>query len=539
MTTTTPAQVLLVDDNVMLHQVVHTLLADQCSVTAVATAQDALTHCGTQHPDLILLDLDLPDISGLPLLQRLKHDYPATPVMMLTGNQTAESAIEAIKNGAHDYITKPFNPEELRRKVISALHEQTRLRHPTALFIDNFNPIDPLLVSSLQDYCTVVTAHDTDTGINLFYSTHPQLILLNPDVPGPSGQTLLEWFRRESPETPLIVITENQSADTAVKALKNGVVDYFTTPVNYDHLQRTVARLFHRDVVQKQDLADSTDAFILRIRTTDMMVTDTNRATKDTFGPLCGQVCHQGLLQAQTRCTFCRAHEAVMLQTKTEVDTQLPNGQWVRITWAPDRDPASKHVTETIFDITNDKLREQTWHQERVDLSDNSTTDPLTQILNRRGWTEIAERIAARAVHDHTPIEIIVVDVDHFKNVNDTYGHAIGDQALCHIAELISSTLRPTDVFGRFGGEEFVIILNPTSEQVDVTAERLRATLADTPLVLADGRQVKLTASFGVASDYVVEPVGPAIQTLIERADRGVYQAKHTGRNKVCVGSET
>ncbi|MEN2787477.1 diguanylate cyclase [Sphingomonas qilianensis] len=155
--------------------------------------------------------------------------------------------------------------------------------------------------------------------------------------------------------------------------------------------------------------------------------------------------------------------------------------------------------------------------------------DHLTGALTRRGFSEQAERELARAGRYDRPGALVMLDVDHFKRVNDTYGHSIGDQVLQQIAGITEGALRPSDVFGRLGGEEFALLLPETSgAEAMMVAERLREAIAGHAIRLPDGGTLHVTASFGVAES-------PGIATLaawLERADAMLYAAKSGGRNR-------
>ena len=126
-----------------------------------------------------------------------------------------------------------------------------------------------------------------------------------------------------------------------------------------------------------------------------------------------------------------------------------------------------------------------------------------------------------------------MLDVDRFKQVNDTYGHAIGDQVLKAVAERVKKSLRVIDVFGRTGGEEFAIVLPGASHEaaVGILAERIRHVVADEPIVTDEG-EVHVTISVGLASTNGDAALTPS--ALIRLADERLYQAKHEGRNRVC-----
>lgn len=156
--------------------------------------------------------------------------------------------------------------------------------------------------------------------------------------------------------------------------------------------------------------------------------------------------------------------------------------------------------------------------------------DHLTGALTRRGFVEQAEREISRARRYDRPSTLVMLDVDHFKSVNDTHGHAVGDQVLCQIAQLAGVALRPTDVFGRLGGEEFAMLLPETDgEDAVVVADRLRQTIADHPMQLPGGRTLHVTASFGVAA---LDGGSASVAAWLERADRVMYAAKAGGRNR-------
>lgn len=176
--------------------------------------------------------------------------------------------------------------------------------------------------------------------------------------------------------------------------------------------------------------------------------------------------------------------------------------------------------------------RQEIEHRQKVEdeLRRWATTDALTGIANRRHFIEVAEREMPRAQRYGRPMSVLVFDVDHFKSVNDRYGHAIGDEALKAIARATLRTLRESDLFGRLGGEEFGVLLPET----DLTgaadlAERLRAAIAVTR-VEAEGDQVALSVSIGCA-DIGADDEG--IDCVLVRADQALYRAKNGGRNRV------
>lgn len=172
-------------------------------------------------------------------------------------------------------------------------------------------------------------------------------------------------------------------------------------------------------------------------------------------------------------------------------------------------------------------LDKSTW----IDLSKRASDDFLTDTLNRATFTRKAEGEILKANHCQEPTSCVLIDIDFFKGINDTYGHSIGDVVLQTVAQLIKVKCRSTDLVGRYGGEEFVLLFPTTPlEQAEVVAERLRKVIAETPIPTTKG-SVSLTISVGVAGLQPEE----TFASLVDRADQALYLAKNSGRNQVCV----
>jgi diguanylate cyclase (GGDEF)-like protein len=167
-------------------------------------------------------------------------------------------------------------------------------------------------------------------------------------------------------------------------------------------------------------------------------------------------------------------------------------------------------------------------HEQNDELQKLATTDPLTGAFNRRAVIERTEAELVLSQRTGKAFSVLLLDLDHFKAINDQYGHAVGDTALKVIVSTVKAELRQTDVVGRWGGEEFLIIAVQTPEQgaLDL-GERLRLRVAETPIPAGFGT-IRLSASFGVAES---SPSDTA-ESLIDRADQGLYQAKANGRNR-------
>ncbi len=157
-----------------------------------------------------------------------------------------------------------------------------------------------------------------------------------------------------------------------------------------------------------------------------------------------------------------------------------------------------------------------------------ASTDAKTGLLNLTTWQDRAKQGLSRAARANQPVAVVMIDLDHFKNVNDTHGHLAGDRVLCRVADALGVELRGHDLLGRFGGEEFVAFLEgPTAEQTVEISERLRHCIAS----ITTTATPSVTGSIGVA--YCTPPRQANLADLLQVADTALFQAKAGGRNRV------
>ncbi len=181
-----------------------------------------------------------------------------------------------------------------------------------------------------------------------------------------------------------------------------------------------------------------------------------------------------------------------------------------------------------------DEIYEKTSFIEELEtLRQEVLTDPLTKIGNRRFFELNIEARFAAYHTEQIPFGLLMFDIDHFKKVNDTYGHLAGDSVLKMVATTISGALKPLDTIARFGGEEFVVLVpNCNAEYLSIVGERIRILIETSWVDLQDGSRIRITISGGGA---MVQP-NDQVPTLIANADRRLYQSKESGRNRVICG---
>lgn len=165
-------------------------------------------------------------------------------------------------------------------------------------------------------------------------------------------------------------------------------------------------------------------------------------------------------------------------------------------------------------------------------IEENARVDSLTGLHNRRWLEEMYSREMSRSNAGNFKLSAFMLDIDHFKHVNDTYGHLAGDQVLMSVAQAIVRSLRPSDMPVRYGGEEFTVFLPGTStDNAKVIAERMRSNIERMEIILPSGENLQVTVSIG----FTERIENDTVTSIIERADQALYHAKENGRNRVCM----
>jgi len=188
------------------------------------------------------------------------------------------------------------------------------------------------------------------------------------------------------------------------------------------------------------------------------------------------------------------------------------------------------HLCLLIYDVTDNATNKQDLECVNNELAILSQTDGLTQLFNRSHWESCLQSEFKRWCRSRSPSSLVILDIDHFKNVNDNYGHPVGDDVIRHLSGIIKKHVRETDISGRYGGEEFVVLLADTPlENAQIFCERLRKEVAQS-IVTHNDIELSYTISLGVAE---VDLSIKTYEAWIECADSALYRSKENGRNKV------
>jgi len=288
-------------------------------------------------------------------------------------------------------------------------------------------------------------------------------------------------------------------------------------------------------------ILNSVPAGIVIIDPVEHIIVDANKTALEAFKApkrkVVGASCHKYLCPAEK--DYCPV---------TDLGEESDNSEGLLVTAKGDSVPIFKsavsiefrgrpHLVEIFFDLSERKELERCLKEAYNQQKNMANYDLLTNVLNRRAITGHAEAELNRAERGGA-LSLLMLDLDHFKRINDTQGHLVGDEVLRRTAGVISESIRPYDWVGRWGGEEFLVLLPNTGiEEATLIAERIRVAVGDTSIRLDDGEELRFTVSIGVSSTALSNRTFVGLNTLISQADDALYKAKGEGRNKVCVTS--
>lgn len=428
----------------------------------------------------------------------------------------------------------------------------------------------------VAEYFDVLTASDGYAALALCEKTPIDLVLLDIMMPGLDGFEVCERLKA-NPKTahiPVVMVTALDQPSDRVRGLKAGADDFLTKPVNDLQLMSRVKSLVR--------LKNVSDELRLRAQTAQTIgLEDIGRADRpDEPGNVLlvdGRGSSQERLQRALKpiaevsvisdpqaalfeaaennfdlvivnanfddydplrlCSQLRSLERtrfipILLIAEQGSDELVVRALDLGVTDYLMRpvDPnelIARSMTQIRRKHCNDRLRASV--QQTIELA---VTDGLTGLYNRRYFDTHLKLLMDRAAARGRPLSICMTDIDRFKQVNDTYGHDVGDEVLREFANRIRTTVRGADLACRFGGEEFIVVMPDTSAEMAAgVAERLRTIIESLPFAIpqADG-PLKVTASMGIAT---LRPGSDTAEALLKRADTALYQAKHEGRNRV------
>ena len=444
------------------------------------------------------------------------------------------------------------------------------------LVVDDIEANVRMLEAKLSaEYYEVLTAYDGPTALAMAAAEQPDIVLLDVMMPGMDGFQVCRRLK-DDPETrhvPVVLVTALDGRADRIAGLEAGADEFLTKPIDDVMLfarVRSLTRL--KTVIDELRVREASGRRIgviagagSRLGGTGgrvLIVDDHERQAQRVAAEL--SIEHRPVIESEP--------EKALLTARGPVDLVIVNVtarsfDGLRFSAQLRSDEATRHLPilaivdfderprlMKALDIgVNDLLskpidpqelsaraRTQIRRKRYTDyLRDNldhslelAVTDQLTGLHNRRYMTGQLEALVKRAAHGGEPVSALLIDIDHFKKINDGYGHDVGDEVLREFAVRLASNVRAVDLPCRYGGEEFVVVMPGTRiEDAERIAERIRLHVAGSPFRVAHGTEL-LTATISIG---VAATLGPddTPDTLLKRADEGLYEAKSSGRNKV------
>jgi len=452
-------RILVVDDVPTNRMILRAKLsAAYFEVLQAENGQDAIAKATEQQPDLILLDVMMPDMDGFQVCQSLKAD-PRTahiPVIMVTALINARDRLKGLECGADDFLSKPINDLALFSRVRNLLRAKF-----------------------MQDELHLRNRTTRDLGLG-------DLVLSNPE---PAAR----------PGTVLLVPRDGAARDKITTALA-------------DQEGMDVKTVTGEKNATEQATLDPPDVFVIHARLGEygdgLRLVSYLRSRPRTR--------HAGLILIVPEGDQATAAKGLDLGASDYIFEPIdPSELIVRLKSQIRR----KQISDQLRDNVTDTLR-------------LAVEDPLTGLYNRRYALQHLAKISERSAQTEKGFALMILDVDKFKQVNDRYGHAAGDQVLKEFSRRIQENLRGVDLVSRIGGEEFLVAMPDTSESEARTAsERLCRVIEETPFpcpALKDG--MRITVSIGVV---LGQPGEINVERLLGQADKALYASKADGRNMV------
>ena len=445
------ARILVTDDNPLNVKLLSAKLArEYYSVVTAENGVQAIEKAISDKPDLVLLDVMMPEMDGFEACRQLKAN-PATqgiPVVMVTALSDVQDRVRGLDAGADDFLTKPINDIALMARVrsclrLKALMDEWRMREGNSAMMtdideESLRSGQIILLDDTQHDQEIVKKHINHIGMTCHPITKVEeiepllererihVIMMNLNMHAEDGLRICANLKANEATryVPIVVYADESELGKIAKALDIGANDYIFKPIDPHELQA-------------------------RLRT---------------------QIRHK------------RTYDRLRLSYE-------------------------KNMTMAI-------------------------TDPLTGVHNRHYMEKNLPRLFDRCKANNKPISVVMLDIDFFKKINDSYGHHVGDQVLQELVRRLNSAIRFFDIVIRMGGEEFALIMPEAPYAAAMNAgERLRAAIANTPFSILDPKlELPVTMSVGVAGS---DEGQDSLEILLRKADAALYKAKETGRNKV------
>ncbi len=488
--------ILVVDDSPVIRKSLEEVLVSAgYSVTTAPDGVQGLEVIREKDFDLLFLDIDMPNLSGLQVCRMLRNDpnFAELPIVMLTARDQKKDQYWGMETGATEYLTKPFDPDDLLDKVEELLESVKKVA------VIKPKPAKPLPEIELDEEKDVIFKAGELQETQLFkmslINRIHQIAIGRDDLPTTCGYLADLYASVIDFDLAIFLITDEDRIKLFV------------------FIKNPLAREFFKEARKSMINEYKKNSGITNIQwdNVEVEVNDPDHNMLKDDGS-----------------TTIRGLKMAMLESQGEKYGMYTMARGKQGPFSDDEIEMCNIITGQ-SQIVLDNLR----MYERIKRY--AIADGLTGLHNHRYFQEQLEKEYSRARRFNLSLSLILLDIDHFKNFNDTYGHQQGDMILKGIALILKRCVRDIDLAARYGGEEFAVILPETPKKnATVVAERIRSSLESFEFKHKD-EILHVKASLGVAG-HPDDDIANRLD-LIAKADEALYKAKAEGRNKVCLYS--
>jgi len=484
-------KILVVDDSpVMRNALEEVLVTSGYSVTTASNGIEGLETLHKSGFDLVFLDIDMPNLSGLQVCRMIRNDpnYRDLPIIMLTARDQKQDQYWGIETGASAYLTKPFDPANLIETVSATLEETRKRRDRTKEILTR-----PAFMPDENEDVVFKAGELQET--QLFKMT-----LINKIYQIANKQLDLQHTCHAIADLYSSVIDFDIAMFLLLDEERIKLFVYVYQPIN---------REFFKTVKQRM-----LDEFKEKTAAKDLI---RDNAEVELCDP------EHNMLKEPKEMKL-KGFDSVLLETQGEKFGMFTVARGDKGPFTPEEIETCRLITsQSSIVVNNIRMYEK--------IKRYAVADGLTGLYNHRYFQEQIEKEYSRSRRFNLSLSLIMADIDHFKGLNDTYGHQQGDLVLKGFTSILRRSVRDIDLIARYGGEEFVIILQETPKKnAYIVADRIRSALEEHEFPHESG-PLKVTASFGV-SGHPDDDIKTQLD-LIAKADEAMYQAKREGRNRV------
>ncbi len=535
------------------------------SISEASSALSAFQALRSRSIDLIITDIEIAGLDGWRLARlvrsgvfRCKKEIPIIAVAKIWCERIAETtAREFGINRLLPLEDRHHLPEAIRNCIGSAAEA---FRNPRVLIIED--DADTALVASrvLRQRFEVDVASDGLEGLEKWKKLRHELVLLDVMLPTLSGPEILHEILQLNPDQPVVIMTARCTVDVAEDLMLKGAADFVSKPFRIEQLRRVCELAVRREdymvsnaqfASRLQSLQQSTDAF--------RKISESHQRILDTLSTVVLELDRQGRIRFVNRAWSRLTGFSQLESLDRTLASFIPlDGDGGRHVWESRLDALiSEAVHECRFEIRlNNKQEQNLWIECQLDalISDEELTifgcldniterkkaqtqleflalhDNMTGLYNRHYFDGALRQMAAISARGKGRHSLLYIDLDHFKVVNDSFGHPYGDAVLRQIAALLASRLRQSDILCRIGGDEFAVLLVNTEPGQDRKVAEEICRLIQNFQSHVGGQQVNLCCSIGI-SQITGQAASP--EEYLKQADIALYVAKRRGRNRI------